>query len=106
MLIPVIHIDRKDNVVSVCAACHPGDKIVLSGEKTVIVRDAIPRGHKAALVPIPKGSAVYKFGVIIARAACDIPEGSHVHTHNVEDITQELCQERNAAFRAEVFTHG
>lgn len=42
----------------------------------------IPRGHKLAAYPVPKGAPVVKFGQIIGFATEDIAPGAHVHTHN------------------------
>jgi len=42
-----------------------------------------------------------KYAVTIGLASCDIAEGEHVHSHNVEDITNRLCNEYERAFRAE-----
>ena len=44
----------------------------------------IPRGHKMATTDIAKGAAVRKYAQIIGYAAEDIPQGAHVHTHNLE----------------------
>ena len=44
----------------------------------------IPRGHKFALKPIRKGEPVIKYGMPIGHALEDIPEGAHVHTHNMK----------------------
>jgi hypothetical protein len=42
-----------------------------------------------------------EYAVTIGLASCDIAEGEHVHSHNVEDITNRLCNEYERAFRAE-----
>ena len=42
----------------------------------------VPQGHKVALRPIHQGEAVVKYGQVIGFATCDIPAGTHVHTHN------------------------
>lgn len=51
---------------------------------TVTARADIPYGHKIALVDIPKGAQVTKYGLSIGTALEDIKAGDHVHIHNVE----------------------
>ncbi|MCC8180986.1 MAG: altronate dehydratase family protein [Planctomycetes bacterium] len=46
--------------------------------------DDIPPGHKFALVAIPAGEQIIKYGEAIGHATADIPCGSWVHVHNVK----------------------
>jgi hypothetical protein len=79
---PVIVISAGDNVATALEALEPGR--VLGGDAAaVIVRDAIPRGHKVALARIAPGAAVIKYGSSIGVATDEILPGAHVHTHNV-----------------------
>jgi galactarate dehydratase len=43
------------------------------------LRDRAPQGHKVALVDVPAGGAVLRYGVAIGYALQDIPAGSWVH---------------------------
>jgi altronate hydrolase len=43
----------------------------------------VPSGHKVALVDIPRGTHVRKYGEVIGVATDDIAAGSHVHVHNL-----------------------
>jgi galactarate dehydratase len=43
------------------------------------LRDAVPQGHKVALVDIPAQGAVLRYGIPIGYAIKDIPAGSWVH---------------------------
>jgi galactarate dehydratase len=45
----------------------------------LVLRDAVPQGHKVALVDLPAGSPVLRYHVSIGLAAKDIPAGSWVH---------------------------
>lgn len=49
----------------------------------VTLADDVPLGHKFAIVPMPKGAAVIKYGQIMAEAKADIAPGQHVHVHNI-----------------------
>ena len=75
-----------------------GDLLDCSGLEVVAGAD-IPLGHKIALVPVQKGALVLKFGVPIGRASQVIRTGDHVHVHNLEDITEELCNGYEKKFR-------
>lgn len=43
------------------------------------LRERVPQGHKVALVDLPQGAAVRRYGVPIGYALQDIPAGSWVH---------------------------
>ena len=68
----VLTINEKDNV----AVCLEGN-----GD--------IPAGHKMALVDIPAGEHVIKYGCSIGRATCHIRAGQWVHTHNLRSHLDE-----------------
>jgi altronate dehydratase small subunit len=78
----VIMITDRDNVATALEELAPGQTIEARG-RLVAVRDAIPSGHKVALVKIAAGSVVVKYGSAIGTATADIEEGRHVHVHNV-----------------------
>jgi altronate hydrolase len=67
-----------DNVVVATADLSPGDIV----DDVKIIR-RIPRGHKAAVRPIPKDTPALKFGQIIGFATQDIAPGDWVHEHNI-----------------------
>lgn len=50
----------------------------------LVLRDAVPQGHKVALADIPQGGAVRRYDVTIGRALKDIPAGSWVHERLLE----------------------
>ena len=52
-----------------------------------------------ALYPIKAGELVIKYGIPIGRATQDIEPGEWVHCHNVEDITEELCNMYTKQYR-------
>lgn len=73
-----IRLHPRDNV-AVALVDLPAGAIV----ESVTLCEPIPRGHKFAIDRIPAGNAVLKFGHPIGRAACDIAQGAHVHSHNL-----------------------
>jgi altronate dehydratase len=78
----VLVISERDNVATALEALERGRTIPLNTH-TLLVVEAIPRGHKIALRAIAAGDAVVKYGSPIGRASADIAAGSHVHTHNL-----------------------
>ena len=53
-------------------------------KKTVTAVSPIPYGHKIALIRIPDGDTVSKYGESIGCANMEIKTGEHVHIHNME----------------------
>lgn len=45
----------------------------------LVLRERVPQGHKVALVDVPAGGEVRRYGVVIGRALQPIPAGSWVH---------------------------
>ncbi len=49
-----------------------------------VLVEKVPQGHKVALVPLPKGTAVLRYGVPIGFALEDIPAGAWVHERRLQ----------------------
>jgi len=62
----------------------PAGAFVTVDELTITIDSVVPFGHKVALLAIPVGAPVLKYGEAIGLACADIAPGEHVHTHNVE----------------------
>lgn len=78
----ILVISARDNVATALEPLDAGRRLVLNGHE-LVVREAVAAGHKIALATIPAGSAVVKYGSAIGVATSEIPEGAHVHTHNL-----------------------
>ena len=85
----IVH-DKKDTVgVVVVEDVKPGQTLtgwVMEDDGTIKIKalDAVPLGHKIALVDIKKGDAVLKYGHDIGRAVAAVGKGCHAHVHNVK----------------------
>lgn len=83
-------VEDLDNVAVAIEAIASGETVEYlrhNGEACALpAKDDIPAYHKVAVAPISKGSEIVKYGECIGLAAVDIPLGSHVHTHNVQDL--------------------
>ena len=89
MKVDAIKIRRKDNVATVLRDVGQGEEIVIDVEgrkNKMVVKEAIPYGHKFSTVDVARGEKIYKYGEVIGRATDDILAGFHVHIHNVESL--------------------
>lgn len=82
-----MRINPDDNTATALSDIEAGESIGLVsksgpvGEMTA--KQAIPFGHKLAVVDIKKGEKVLKYGEVIGLASQPISKGEHVHTQNV-----------------------
>jgi altronate hydrolase len=83
----VVRLNSTDPVGLASSDLEPGTELHVEGE-VVRVIDAIPRGHKLALVNLPAGTEVRKYGQPIGLALRDIAAGEHVHEHNLRSLTR------------------
>ncbi|KKK43316.1 hypothetical protein LCGC14_0481990 [marine sediment metagenome] len=81
--IKYIIIDSKDNCGTALEKI-PQDANVDLINKIIKINEAIPFGHKFAIVNITKGSNIIKYGEIIGISTEDISEGDWIHTHNIK----------------------
>ena len=77
-----IRLDPRDNVAVVTADVKSGDLIDAGGIQ-VQATEPVPRGGKVALMAIPSGEPVLRYGEEIGLATQAIAPGQHVHTHNL-----------------------
>ncbi len=81
----VLAYDTRDNVANALAPLDVGDLIEAFGQR-IVVRAAVPLGHKVALRQIEQGDHVIKYGEAIGQARLAIQAGEHVHVHNVDSL--------------------
>jgi (2R)-sulfolactate sulfo-lyase subunit alpha len=85
----IVH-DKADNVgVVVVEDVQSGKKLsgwIMETDETIALPalDAVPLGHKIALVELPKESTILKYGHDVGRTVAEIGAGRHVHTHNLK----------------------
>lgn len=79
---------------------HPADTVAVALQPLVAgeviagvqVREPILQGHKVALIDLPAGAMVTKYGQPIGRTSSAITAGAHVHSHNlITALTGELA---------------
>ncbi len=95
-----IKLAPNDTVATALSALAPDTRPRISGGDAAQIPhvvEAIPRGHKFALVDIAAGETVFKYGAPIGVATEDIQRGTHVHLHNLEGFAgKEARKEREA----------
>jgi altronate hydrolase len=82
----VVKLDPDDPVGLAALDLQPGVELDLGGRR-LRVREAVPRGHKLALIDLPAGTEVRKYGQPIGLSTRDIAAGEHVHEHNLRSLT-------------------
>ena len=77
-----ITMHARDNVAIVAnEGGLPAGTVFPSG---LVLVEKVPQAHKVALVDIPQGGEVLRYGVVIGRAAKPIAAGSWVHERLLE----------------------
>lgn len=86
-----LRVDDLDNVATVFAnGVTAGTEIEVRDKRgntdRITVYSDIPYGHKIAVVDIPAGSHIMKYGESIGEAECEIRRGDYVHVHNMKAL--------------------
>lgn len=83
-------LNDRDNVAMAIDALSYGEQLEIAERgATVTLRSDISFSHKFALMPVPTGALVLKYGVPIGVASCPIAAGEHVHLHNLKTQMSE-----------------
>ncbi len=85
MKFQAIALHEKDNVGVLLEDVKKNQRVPIGGQQKneIAARDDIRFGHKIALVDIPQGGIIQKYGHPIGVATQQISAGEHVHIHNV-----------------------
>lgn len=79
----VLRIHTKDNVCVALKELAAGDEVSVA-ELSITVRQDVPFGAKLALLAIPAGGQVIKFGETIGVMTAPVASGGYVHTQNMK----------------------
>jgi len=75
---------ESDNVATLLDNAETGESVSYSADVPgITIREPIAAAHKLALVDIPKGGIIMKYGWPIGHALRDIACGEWVHLHNI-----------------------
>lgn len=91
----ILQLHAKDNV-GICKVPLPAGTQLISSDFKLL--NDIPALHKVALIDIPQGAPVYKYGQVMGFASEPISAGAHVHVHNcvMGDADKDYGVGRNA----------
>jgi len=92
-----LRLRETDDVAVIKRPVKAGTELFSDSVRITTTRD-IPAGHKMAILPVPDGAPVRKYGQVIGFAKGDIAPGDHVHTHNL--VVRDFA--RDYAFCADV----
>jgi len=82
-----IRTSPRDNVAIAVTVIPKGVTVAILGNGEVVTNQEVPLGHKIALVPIPRGTGIIRYGEVICAAKEDIKAGDWIHVHNtISDI--------------------
>ena len=79
---PLLLLHPSDNLAVARRALQAGESISVGG-RTIEIAEAIPANHKVAILSIPAGKTIRKFGQPIGSATDAIQPGQWIHVHNV-----------------------
>lgn len=88
---PYIQIHPNDNVAVALQPLAKGQSISIR-QKSFTLKGSVLQGHKFTLQPISKGSPVIKYGSPIGYMCSSVPEGTWVHTHNLQTTLNEIIE--------------
>ncbi len=73
-----IKMHGRDNVAIVAnnGGLPAGTELVDAFATGVVLKDRVPQGHKVALVDLPAGAAVLRYGIPIGHTLQAVPDGS------------------------------
>lgn len=69
-----------------------GRSVKQGTEHTAILNEAIPLGHKFALMDHAEGDFIIKYGVKVGLASAPIKKGDYIHTHNMRSYRWEASR--------------
>jgi altronate dehydratase small subunit len=89
-----IQLHPEDNVATALRAFKKGEMAhVKQAEQTVVqaLTEDISLCHKLAVMDIPAGAHIKKYGEVIGEAVIDIAAGAHVHVHNIKSLRARVA---------------
>ncbi|MDY7579005.1 altronate dehydratase family protein [Herbaspirillum sp. RTI4] len=99
----LIRLSESDNVAVARIALSAGQTVTINA-KPLVLRDAIPAGHKLAMEAVEIGKPVLKYGQIIGVATQGILPGEHVHVHNLGMVPSAATHGVGSAYQPVTLT--
>ena len=80
----VLMMSDEDSVAIVLRAIQKGEQVPLPDGTVITALDDIPRSHKIAIMDVPMGQPVIRYGDEIGYATQPIKAGEWIHVHNMD----------------------
>ena len=97
-----LQIHQSDNVVVCLEEMKKGDKITLSDNREVELKEDVPAGHKVAIQDIASYENIIKYGYAIGHATEDISVGRWVHTHDIKTNLEGILEYKYEPNKADI----
>ena len=97
-----LQIHQSDNVVVCLEEMKKGDKIILSDNREVELKEDVPAGHKVAIQDIASDENIIKYGYAIGHATEDISVGRWVHTHDIKTNLEGILEYKYEPNKADI----
>jgi altronate hydrolase len=83
-----LKIDARDNVAVATRPINKGEAVIIERVTVCKAVEDIRAGHKVALVAIPAGGDVIRYGEVIVVATKPIAPGEWVHVYNTRPVAR------------------
>ena len=80
----VLMMSDEDSVAIVLRAIQKGEQVPLPDGTVITALNDIPRSHKIAIMDVPMGQPVIRYGDEIGYATQPIRAGEWIHVHNMD----------------------
>ena len=97
-----LQIHQSDNVVVCLEEMKKGDRITLSDNREVELKEDVPAGHKVAIQDIASDENIIKYGYAIGHATEDISVGRWVHTHDIKTNLEGILEYKYEPNKADI----
>jgi altronate hydrolase len=85
----ILKVNKNDNVIVALTDLPAGSEVEYDGKK-YILPEFVQAKHKFAAVPLPQGTEIIMYGVLVGKAQTDIPEGGLLSTANVKHAANDF----------------
>jgi altronate hydrolase len=85
----ILKVNKNDNVIAALTDLQAGEQLEFEG-KGYTLTEFVKAKHKFAAVPLPAGTEIIMYGVLVGKAQVDIPEGGLLSTANVKHAASDF----------------
>jgi altronate hydrolase len=95
----ILKVNQNDNVIVALTDLQAGEQLEFGGKQYTLT-EFVKAKHKFAAAPLPAGTEIIMYGVLVGKAQADIPEGGLLSTSNVKHAASDFVTgERHTGWR-------